>query len=82
MLIDGFGFGGGWLHGFIAAGCIASGFAMVGLAAVGFEKLGLVAVSLAAVGFKQHQVLCTRAAETTSVTKTPELNAAKPDVHC
>ena len=74
MPIDGFGFGGGWFHGFAAAGCVASGFAMAGLVTVGFEALGLTALSLVVVRFKQHQVQCTDAAETTSVTKTPEHN--------
>ena len=49
-----------------------------GLAAAGFEKLG--SATLAATSFKQHQVHRTDAAETTSVTKTPEHNAAKPNV--
>ena len=80
MSIDGFGFGGGWFHDFSATGCAASGFATAGLAAVGFEELGSVVVGLAAVGVKQHQVHCTNASETTSVTNTPEHNAAKPDV--
>ena len=53
---------------------------MAGSAAVGFEKLGSAASSLTAVGFKQHQVHLTNAAETISVTKTTECNAAKPDV--
>ena len=39
MPVDGFGFGGGWFHGFATAGCVASDFAKVGLAAVGFEAL-------------------------------------------
>ena len=80
MPIDGFGFGGGWFHGFAKAGCAVSGFAVVGLAAMRFEKLGSMISILAADGFKQHQVDCTNAAESTSVTKTPEHNAAKPDV--
>ena len=78
MPIDGFGFGCGWFHGFATAGCSASGFALAGLAAAGFEKLG--SATAAATSFKQHQVHRTDAAETTSVTKTPEHNAAKPDV--
>ena len=80
MPIDGFELGGDWFHGFAAGGCVASGFAVPGLEAAGFEELGLVALSLAAVSFKQCQIHRTNAAETTSVTKTPEHNAAKPDV--
>ena len=48
--------------------------------AVGSEALGLAPASLAVVRFKQHQVHCTDAAETTGVTNTAEYNAAKPDV--
>ncbi len=80
VLIDGFGFGGGWFHGFATVGCVASGFAVVGLVAAGCKALGLVAVGLAVVRFKQHQVHHTNTAETTSVTKTAECNAAKPNV--
>ena len=36
--VDGFGFGGGWFHGFATAGYATSGFATAGLAAVGFEE--------------------------------------------
>ena len=75
MLIDGFQFIDGWLHGFAAAGCAASGFAIVGLAAVGFEVLGLAVVGLAAVSFKQHQIHCLDATEPTSVTKTIHCDA-------
>ena len=64
ILVDCFGFGCGWCHGFAAAGCVASGFAMAGLAAAGFEALGWMALSLAVVRLKQHQVHCTDAAET------------------
>ena len=53
---------------------------MVGLTAVGFEALHSVAAGLAADGFKQHQVHHPNAAEPTSVTKTAERNAAKPNV--
>ena len=80
MLIDGFGFGGGWFHGFATAGCAASGFATAGLAAVGSKALGLAAVDLAVVRFKQHWEHCTDPAETTGVTKTAECNVVKPDV--
>ena len=80
MLIDDFRFDGDWFHCFEAAGCAASGFAMAGLAAAGFEDLGLVTSSLAAVGFKQCQVHHSGTTETTSVTKTPEHNAAKLNV--
>ena len=59
---------------------MASGFATVGLVTVGFEALRLAASSLAVVRIKQHKVHCTNAAETTNVTKTPDHNAAKPDV--
>ena len=62
---------------FGTAGCVASGFSVVGLVAAGFEELGLLALSLVVVRFKQHQVKGTNAAETTSVTKTPEHNASK-----
>ena len=54
VLVDDFGFGGGWFRGFATAGCAASGVVAVGLVAVGFEALGSAAASLAAVGFKQQ----------------------------
>ena len=56
MPIDGFRFGGGWLHGFAAAGCAASGFAMAGFVTAGFEELSLEVASLAVLRLKQCQV--------------------------
>ena len=64
ILVDCFGFGCGWCHGFAAAGCVALGFAMEGSAAVGFEVLGWTALTLAVARLKQHQVHRTNAAET------------------
>ena len=61
ILVDCFGFGCGWCHGFAAAGCVVSGFAMAGSAAAGFEVLGWTALSLAVVRLKQHQVHHTEA---------------------
>ena len=52
---------------------------MAGLVAAGFEVLDLAALSLAVVRIKWHQVHCPDAAEPTSVTKTPEHYAAKPN---
>ena len=77
MLIDGFGFGGGWFHGFAAAGCAVSGFAAVGLAAESFKALGLAAVGSAVVRFKQHWVHSTEAAETTSVLQDHRMQCCK-----
>ena len=68
--LDGFGFGGGWFDGFVTTSCAALCFVLDVLAAAGLETLGSVASGLAVVRFKQHQVYCTDAAETTSVTKT------------
>ena len=79
MLVDGFGFGGGWFSGFAPAGCVASVFFMECLAAAGFKELGLAAAGLVAGGYKHHQVHCPDTAEPTSVTKTTECNAAKPN---
>ena len=47
---------------------------------IDFIGLDVLRPSLAHVRFKQHQVHHTDASETTSVTKTPEHHAAKPNV--
>ena len=66
-------------HGFTAAGCVPSGFAVTDSVAAGFVALGSGAVGLVVVSLKQYQVYCPDAAEATSVTKTTEHNAAKPN---
>ena len=52
MSVDCFGFSGGFLHGFAAAGCAASGLAVTGLVSE-----GLVAASSAALGLVVSEII-------------------------